>query len=75
MEELIVLATKSVFFFVLGVALSSLFVWCFIQGIQTHLSGDSLTALLLYLLAFFAGFGAFGNYKQASQMLHFAKMI
>jgi len=40
---------KAMFFFIVGVVLASLFIWCLIQGITIHLSGDVSTPMMYYV--------------------------
>ncbi len=65
---------KAVFFFVIGVVLASLFIWCLIQGITIHLIGDTTTPMMYYVAAWLAGVGGFTLYMQARSLFHFAKI-
>ena len=72
----------SVFFFIVGVVLGSLFVWCMIQGALIHLSGttgpfftdkDAL-AYSFYFIGWICGVGALALYWQAKNRFHYAEI-
>jgi len=66
---------KAVFFFGIGVILASLFMWCMMQGITTHLnSNNSTTAFYYYFVGWISGVAALSLYWQAKSLFHFAKI-
>lgn len=73
MKEIRYMFLKASFFFVLGVTLSSLFVWTFIQGINLHNQSPFL-AFAYYFTAFVSGIAALVLYFQARALFHYAKI-
>ena len=65
---------KSVFFFVVGVILASLFVWSMMQGIALHLAGNGTLAFGFYFVGWISGVGALALYWQARNHFHFARI-
>ena len=65
------------FFFVLGVAFATLFVWSMVQGILIHMTmtvgGDEL-AFMYYFAAWLAGIGGLVLGIQAKQLIHYASI-
>ena len=68
------LFVRSMFFFIIGVVLASLFLWTIVQGVMLQLSGESQVAIICYFLAFMAGIAALYNYMQAKTTFHYAKL-
>ena len=75
MQDFYKLFIKAAFFFIIGVVLASLFVWCLLQGALIHLQGNHVSALFYYLLAWLAGIAALALYAQAKILLHYVKII
>ncbi|MBU0662640.1 MAG: hypothetical protein ABH854_05245 [Candidatus Diapherotrites archaeon] len=73
-QSLYKLFAKSAFFFIVGVVLASLFVWCLLQGALVHLSGDSTIAIAYYFIAWLAGIGALALYMQAKTLFYYVKI-
>lgn len=73
-KETTQLFSRSVAFFIYGVALGSLFLWCIIQGIRTHLSGSEMAAFSYYFLGWVSGVGGLALYWQAKNLFHFAEI-
>ncbi|MCX8158398.1 MAG: hypothetical protein N3D73_01910 [Candidatus Diapherotrites archaeon] len=73
MEKTKLLFLKAVFFFVVGVILSSLFVWSFVQGFLIH-QKDPYYAFYFYFVSFLAGIAALALYFQAKTMFYYTKM-
>ncbi|MBS3062698.1 MAG: hypothetical protein J4203_02410 [Candidatus Diapherotrites archaeon] len=65
---------RAVGFFVLGVTLASLFVWCLVQGVLAHIAGNPNTALIYYFVAWLSGVSGMTLYWQAKNLLHYAKI-
>jgi hypothetical protein len=65
---------KSISFFVYGVALGSLFIWCIIQGIKVHLNNMETLAFSYYFLGWVSGVGGLALYWQAKRLFHFAEI-
>ncbi|HLC93205.1 MAG TPA: hypothetical protein VJH23_05875 [archaeon] len=65
---------KSIFFFVVGVILASLFAWSMMQGISLHLTGNSSIAFGFYFVGWISGVGALALYWQARSLFHFARI-
>lgn len=74
MADFYTLVAKAAFFFIIGVVLATLFVWCIVQGFMIHTTGNSQVALVYYFLAWIAGIAALGNGVQARAMFHYAKL-
>lgn len=73
MTKTSIIKTKLVFFFSVGVVLSALFFWVFIEGLKTQLQSNNF-AILLYLLASLSGLSAVYNYLQARTLFKYLKM-
>jgi len=73
MKEIRYMFLKAAFFFILGVTLSSLFVWTFIQGIFLH-NANPFLAFAYYFVAFASGIAALVLYLQARSLFHYAKI-
>ncbi len=65
---------KSVFFFVTGVVLASLFVWSMMQGVLLHFDGRDSIAFSYYFVAWMSGIASISLYWQAKKLFHFAKI-
>ncbi|VVC00184.1 Uncharacterised protein [uncultured archaeon] len=65
---------RSVSFFIYGVALASLFIWCIMQGIILHLAGKSLDAFPYYFIGWVSGVGGLALYWQAQSLYHYAEI-
>ena len=74
MEQVREMFVKSVFFFVVGVALASLFMWSMMQGVTTHLSANDAGAFPYYVVGWISGVAALSLYWQAKSLFHFAKI-
>lgn len=81
-KQVIEMFVKSVFFFVTGVILASLFVWSMMQGILIHMTNpgrsgfpapDSI-AFTYYFVGWISGVAALALYWQAKNLFHFAKI-
>ncbi|HIH09756.1 MAG TPA: hypothetical protein HA254_03735 [Candidatus Diapherotrites archaeon] len=65
---------RSVAFFIYGVGLASLFIWCIMQGIMLHLQGNGAGAFPFYFLGWVSGIGGLALYWQAKELFHFAEI-
>lgn len=73
---------RSIFFFVVGVVLASLFLWSMMQGILIHATRPSLTiptdrdvlALSYYFVGWISGVAALALYWQAKNLYHYAEI-
>ncbi len=74
MQQFYILFIRASFFFIVGVVLASLFIWCLLQGALIHLMGNHVIALFYYLLAWLAGLAALALYMQAKSLFHYAKI-
>ena len=74
MNEVREMFAKGAFFFIVGVILASLFIWCLMQGVIIHLGGDASTPVAYYFAAWLAGVGGFTLYMQAKGLFHYAKI-
>ena len=74
--------SESVFFFIVGVILASLFVWSMMQGILIHITRPDFaiitdrdtTAFAYYFVGWVSGVGALALYWQAKNLFHFARI-
>ena len=64
---------KSVFFFMAGVILASLFVWSMVQGHIMHTKGLN-DAFAYYFVGWFSGVAALALYWQAKNLYHYAEI-
>ena len=64
---------KGAFFFIVGVALATLFVWSMVQGVLSHMAGGEFT-LYYYFASWLAGIGGLTLYHQAKEILHYASI-
>lgn len=74
MQPFYKLFTKAAFFFVVGVVLTSLFIWCLLQGGLAQFSGDSAMAFTYYFIGCLSGIAAFALYLQAKTQFYYAKI-
>lgn len=74
MESFYKLFAKAAFFFIVGVVLASLFVWCLLEGALVHTSGNSSLAISYYFVAWLSGVAALTLYLQAKTLFHYAKI-
>ena len=74
MQPFYKLFAKAAFFFAIGVVLSSLFIWCLLQGGLSQFSGDSTLALTYYFIGCLSGIAAFALYLQAKTLFYYAKI-
>jgi len=66
---------KGIFYFVLGVAFATLFVWSMVQGILIHMTaGGPEAAFAYYFAAWLAGIGGLVLGIQARQLIHYASI-
>ena len=66
---------KGIFYFVLGVAFATLFVWSMVQGILIHMTaGGPEAAFAYYFAAWLAGIGGLVLGIQAKQLIHYASI-
>ncbi|MBN2067128.1 MAG: hypothetical protein JW744_01530 [Candidatus Diapherotrites archaeon] len=73
MEQVALMFVRGAFFFIVGVILATLFVWCLVEGAMSHLSSGPYT-LAYYFASFVAGVGAFTLYHEAKSVLHYAQI-
>ena len=77
MQKVKFMFLKGVFYFILGVAFATLFVWSMVQGILVHTTmttkGDEI-AFLYYFAAWLAGIGGLVLGIQARQLIHYASI-
>ena len=74
MADFWLMVGRAVGFFVLGVTLASLFVWCLVQGILAHMGGSAGNALVYYFVAWLSGVGGLTLYWQAKALFHYAQI-
>ena len=80
--EVKAMLSESVFFFIVGVILASLFVWSMMQGILIHITRPDFaiitdrdtTAFAYYFVGWVSGVGALALYWQAKNLFHFARI-
>jgi len=65
---------KAAFFFIIGVALATLFFWTLIEGLLEQLANHPLPSLAFYFIAFLSGIAAVYNYLQSRILFHYAKL-
>ncbi|MCR4334981.1 MAG: hypothetical protein NUV57_00400 [archaeon] len=65
---------QAIFFFIIGVILASLFMWSMMQGITTHIFGETALAFSYYFIGWVSGIAALSLYWQAKNLFHFAKI-
>ena len=66
---------KGAFFFIVGVAFATLFVWSMVQGILNHIEvGGNEITFLYYFAAWLAGIGGLVLGFQAKQLMHYASI-
>ncbi len=68
-----VMFVKGAFFFMMGVAFATLFIWSMVQGVLSHFSDGQYT-FLYYFAGWLAGIGGFTLYIQARQLIHYASI-
>jgi hypothetical protein len=73
MREVTEIFAKGVFFFIIGTALITLFIWALVQGVLMHGKAPQMAALY-YFASVLAGVGGFALYHQAKYTLHYAKI-
>ncbi len=73
-NETTIIFGKSIAFFIYGVALGSLFLWCIVQGLRAHLNGSEFVAFSYYFLGWISGVGGLALYWQAKNLFHFAEI-
>jgi len=75
MQKVKFMFLKGVFYFVLGVAFATLFVWSMVQGILVHMTtGGTDAAFVYYFAAWLAGIGGLVLGIQAKQLIHYASI-
>ena len=75
MEKVKFMFLKGAFYFVVGVAFATLFIWSMVQGILTHIAaGANEMAFLYYFAAWIAGIGGLVLGIQARQLIHYASI-
>ncbi len=75
MQKVRFMFLKGSFYFVLGVAFATLFVWSMVQGILTHIvTGGNEAAFMYYFAAWLAGIGGLVLGIQARQLIHYAQI-
>ncbi len=75
MEKVRFMFLKGAFYFVLGVAFATLFVWSMVQGILVHMTtGGTEIAFVYYFAAWLAGIGGLVLGIQAKQLIHYASI-
>ena len=66
---------KGGFFFIIGVAFATLFVWSMVQGILNHIElGGNEVTFLYYFAAWLAGIGGLVLGMQSRQLIHYASI-
>ncbi len=75
MQKVRFMFLKGIFYFVLGVAFATLFVWSMVQGILIHMTaGGTEAAFGYYFAAWLAGIGGLVLGIQARQLIHYASI-
>lgn len=75
MQKVSYMFLKGAFFFIVGVAFATLFVWSMVQGILNHIEiGGNITTFLYYFAAWVAGIGGLVLGIQSKQLLHYASI-
>ena len=75
MQKVRFMFLKGIFYFVLGVAFATLFVWSMVQGILIHMTaGGPEAAFAYYFAAWLAGIGGLVLGIQARQLIHYASI-
>lgn len=75
MKKVRFMFVKGAFFFIVGVAFATLFVWSMVQGILNHIEfGGNEITFLYYFAAWLAGIGGLVLGFQARQLMHYASI-